>query len=379
MPLIRRAALSVVAVTLTWSSVLAPEPVIAQQRELANPAASSEPSDLAVDRVHVDANADTVEVRLSARNLDVDGDGYLATNVELSASPAADADDRVSRLEGWNDGGAWDVRGATMLKGRVSQLPPGAVSVERSGSSIVVRVKTSSLGWSGPVYLSAAVITTRHVASAHTTSADPQQFRLGPVATTPDPTRTTVSLSRTSRIAGREPVTATITATPALPGTVVVTDGSHEIGRLVTSDGRARLGIPASLSVGAHFLRATFRPRDSVRHASSSATAALRVVRAPARATRTSVTLSRSTWVRGRGKLARAAIVVSGRALGTVTLFDGRKKLRTLVLRHGAARYTFSRRFSVGVHRVRAVFRPADPRLHRASSSAVHRLKVAAR
>lgn len=114
MSVFRRVALGAVATALTGSALAAPQRVSAQQREPANPAASKDPADLAVDRARVDASAETTTVRLDARNLDIHGDGYPATNVELAASPRFVADDRVSRLEGWSDGGGWSARGADL-------------------------------------------------------------------------------------------------------------------------------------------------------------------------------------------------------------------------------------------------------------------------
>ncbi len=379
--LVRRAALGAVVTALAWSTLAAPAPASAQQRELANPVASTDPADLAVERVHVDANAESVTVRLAARNLDIDGDGYLATYAELASSPEADVNDEISRIDAAVSGSGWDVHGATMLDGTVRQLPDTAVSVSRAGETVTLRVKTAALGWTGPVYVNAGVITRHHVAQAQA-SLDDRHLRLGPVATSPDATRTSMALSRTSRTAGREPVVATIATTPALAGVVVLTDGTRELGRVPSRHGRATFSVPASLAAGTHVLRATFRPQDPVRHTPSVASAVLRVLRAPAppaRTTRTTLRLTRPTQVRGRGKPSRATVVVSGGAVGTVALYDGRHRLRTLVLRHGVARYTFSRRLKVGVHRVRAVFRPADARRHRPSSSSVRRLKVVRR
>ncbi|WP_020693373.1 Ig-like domain repeat protein [Aeromicrobium massiliense] len=378
MLLVRRVAVGAVATALTWSTLAAPEAASAQQRDFANPLASTDPADLAVERVHLDANAESVSVRLDARNVDIDGDGYLAAYAELASSPDAAVNDEITRLDAAIGENRWNVRGATMLKGSVRQLPSTAVSVSRVGGAITLQVKTSALGWSGPVYVNGGVITRRHVANAQA-SLDDRRLRIGPVATTPDPTRTTLSLSRASRTAGREPVTATVTTAPAVPGVVLVSDGTREIGRVTQRNGRATFVIPASLSIGTHTLRATFRPLDTARHASSASSATLRVLRPPARTTRTALRLSRTAMVRGRSKPARAAVVVSGRASGTVTLYDGRRRLRTLVLRHGVARYTFSRRLKVGVHRVKAVYRPADVRVHRPSASPVRRLKVTRR
>ncbi|MBB3042284.1 hypothetical protein [Nocardioides soli] len=76
--------------------------------------------------------------------------------------------------------------------------------------------------------------------------------------------------------------------------------------------------------------------------------------------TKLRVRLNRTTYVVGTKPRVQATAVVSGVALGRVTFYDGRKKLRTVAVRDGRASVRLTARPSVGKHRIRGRLAPTS-------------------
>jgi 5'-nucleotidase len=168
-------------------------------------------------------------------------------------------------------------------------------------------------------------------------------------------------------------VRASAAVSPAGAGRVDFFDGSTRLGAATVAAGRASVNLPRSLRVGAHTIRAVYTPTDQ-RYASSQATARL-TVRAPARATVTAIRLTKTkqTYAKNRAKV---RVVVSGKPAGRVVIWDRGRKIKTLVLRNGAATYQLPKRLKRGTHLFKATFTPAYPAQHKPSGSRTVKLII---
>lgn len=130
-------------------------------------------------------------------------------------------------------------------------------------------------------------------------------------------TAVTVAPSSTATVRG-EPVSATVTVTDAVPGTVALLVDGQPVGSPVTVGGTGAVSLPVttpaggSLPVGAHPVSASFTPTDGATYAGSTATA--QTVSVAKAATTTAVSVAPTTLT------ARIAVTAPGRAdaAGTV-------------------------------------------------------------
>lgn len=355
---------------------LAAAPAMAQQRSFENPLATTSPSDLDISALSSDASRNTVMVRLTTQNL---GDTF--TVQAYLAQDRVERDGRYVVLEAEVEngtakvvGGGSDPDGGDALPGE--PLPASAVSFVRRGAELQLSVDTSVLGWTGPYYVGGWLQDEEFSVFAAAELDRAQDGRLvyfGPVSTAPDNTRTSVRLSSPSQTFGRTPARVVAGASPAVPGTMTFYAGRTRVASVAAPRGTASLVLPATLRAGAHALRVTFTPTDTARHAASTGGTSLRVA---AQSTTTTVRLSKAKQAFRGKKPARATITVSGRATGTVTVYDGRKRLKTLRLSGGRATYTLPRTLRTGKHSIKAVYRPAVTGTYASSTSRTVRLTV---
>lgn len=370
----RRITAAVLGATLLGGALTA-APATAQQRDYANPLATVSTSDLDITKVTADANRGTVGVRLVTQNL---GDTFTI-EVDLSENRVP-ASGRMTILRAKvEDGTAVSVTGTTVpdmaVESRDVPLPTTAVGFTRRDAELELSVDTSALPWSGLFHVGAWLQDEEFSVIAAERFDRGQDFAptfFGPVSTAPDATRTTVRLSSPGQTFGRTPARVVAAAAPAVPGTMTFYDGRTRLASVAAPRGTASLALPATLRAGAHALRVVFSPTDTARRAASAGGGTLRV---SAQATTTTVRLSKVKQ-RYRGTPARVAVTVSGRASGTVTVHDGRRRLATLRLKAGRATYALPRTLKPGRHSLKAVYRPAVAGTYAGSTSRTVRLTV---
>ncbi|MDR1427810.1 MAG: Ig-like domain-containing protein [Bifidobacteriaceae bacterium] len=84
-----------------------------------------------------------------------------------------------------------------------------------------------------------------------------------------------------------------------------------------------------------------------------------------------SVKASATSFVQGKSPVKLTATVKAGgkRAAGTVTFYDGKKKLKAVKLKAGKAAYTLPASLSVGTHKIRATYKPKSPKVRAVSKN----------
>lgn len=357
---------------------LAAAPATAQQREYTNTLSTpAVPTDLDVATVGVDANRSTLTIRFGSQNLgdDFNAVAYVTEQKKGSSGKLLIVDAVVS------DGDLLRLTAGTVADAGGEfdpvDLPDGSAQFVRRGNELVFTVKASAIPWSGPVHVGGRLDSpdgSRFVAESFdfTTGTAPTFF--GPITTAADPTTTTLGLSSSRQVYGQTRPTVLTAKVPAgVAGSVTFRDGARTLGVVKQAGGTARLTLPRTLLAGAHTLTATFVPTDRTHYSTSTAATWLTV--AP-QATTTAVRLSKTKQRLRGSKPARATITVSGRAAGTVTVYDGRRKLRTIRLSAGRATYTLPRTLTAGRHSIKAVYRPATAGTYAASTSRTVRLTV---
>ncbi|WP_019143868.1 Ig-like domain-containing protein [Aeromicrobium massiliense] len=358
---------------------LAAAPASAQQREYTNPLSTpTVTTDLDVPSLSVDATPSTLDVRLRTENLGGDYtvelllaqrrtlDGGHGINLRAEVS-----DDVVTSLSGF---AVPDVT----KEGDVTPLPASTLGFQRTGGLLRITLATTSVVWDGGIHVGGRLRETsgndRFFAAAFNLESGLPPTLFGPITTAADPTSTTLGLSASRQVYGQTRPTVLTAKVPAgVTGSVTFRDGARTLGVVKQAGGTARLTLPRTLLAGTHTLTATFVPTDRTRHSTSTAATWLTV---SPHATTTAVRLSKAKQRLRGSKPARATITVSGRAPGTVTVYDGRRKLRTVRLSAGRATYTLPRTLKVGRHSIKAVYRPATTGTYAASTSSTVRLTV---
>jgi hypothetical protein len=164
-------------------------------------------------------------------------------------------------------------------------------------------------------------------------------------------------------------LTATVTPSSAA-GAVQFRDGSKILKTVSVSSGMASYSTNA-LTVGVHKLSATFVPTNAGLYAES--TSSTHAVKISAHLTTTSLKASKASITKGKRLILTAK--ESPPAAGSVTFFDGPKKLASVKVSKGQASYA-STKFAVGTHLFKAKFTPSKAAAYKASTSKVLRVKV---
>ncbi len=168
---------------------------------------------------------------------------------------------------------------------------------------------------------------------------------------------------------GRIAVHATVSL--GVSGRVDFHDGTRRLGSVAVRRAAASLTLPRGLSAGTHRIRAVFSPSGTA-HAPSQTQAVLTVRPRP---TTTTLKLTRTTQSFGRNR-ATARVAVAGGPAGRVAIWDGRRRLATVVVVRGSATYKLPARLKRGTHRVLAEFAPANPGQHTSSTSTTVKLRI---
>jgi hypothetical protein len=374
MHLVRRVSALAIGVALC-GGLLVSSPAAGQQRAYPNPLQTKVTDDPDITSVKLDATTSRITTTFITENV---GAGANLEMVLSSTRNLGDSSKRYVALGVAHLGtDEQTIAGFRLADDKSEEIPTKALQVRWDGNAISVSVDTAQAGHTGPFYVVAGLGTPSRVSYAAASYTDQGFEGLGPVATVPDPSRTSVSLSSARQVYGKGGVRASVRAKPAVPGRVELFDGATRIQSVSTRTGAVTLQVPASLRPGTHRLRVRFTPTDALHHAPSEATAGFTVV-APARRTVTRLKLSKSRQVRGKTP-ARATVVVSSAPAGTVTILDGTRKLRTVKVRQGRTSVVLPRTLKAGTHTIRAVFRPADLRAVLGSVSKSVRLRVVKR
>lgn len=371
----------IVAATLgatLLGGALVAAPATAQQRDYTNGLAThGVPTDTDVPHVSVDANRSTVQLTMHTENL---GDDFDA-EVYLAQRKVPDGGHGLMMRAEVRNGVVTGLYGSSMPdvteEVNVTQLPADALAFSRRGADVTLGVRTSLLPWTGPIHVGGQLDdragSTRFIAESAPTGFGVFPTFLGPITTAADPTTTALSLSAPRQVFGQPRATVLTARVPAgAAGSVTFRDGATALGTVKQVGGVARLSLPRTLRAGVHTLTATFAPADRARYSTSTAATWLSVSAQP---TTTAVRLSKGKQ-KYRGKPARLVVTISGRASGTVTVLDGRRRLKVVRVKDGRAAYTLPRTLKAGKHRITAVFRPATAGTYAGSTSNTVRLRV---
>lgn len=184
-------------------------------------------------------------------------------------------------------------------------------------------------------------------------------------------TTTSLSVSPTSTTYGKSvKLTATVKPTSAA-GTVDFYDGSKKIGSSKVSSGTATLST-SSLAGGTQKLKATFVPTDSDAFAGSSSNT--KSVKIAAAATTTKLSASKTSIKKGTKETLTATLSPSA-ATGTVTFYDGSKKLGSAKVSKGKATYSTTK-LATGSQVLKAKFAPSSTADYESSTSKTVTVKV---
>ena len=175
----------------------------------------------------------------------------------------------------------------------------------------------------------------------------------------PGSTTTVLGVSPAGPVAAGTTETITATVTPgAAAGTVQFLDGVTPIGAPVTVSGGAAQ-TTTTLAAGTHSLTAHFVSGNASFNDSTSAAVSY-VVKPPATATTTALTVTPAGPVTFGTSVTLAAAVTPSSAAGTVQFLDGTTVLDTKSVSAGAASLT-TVGLSGGQHTLSATFVPTDP------------------
>jgi Bacterial Ig-like domain (group 3) len=164
----------------------------------------------------------------------------------------------------------------------------------------------------------------------------------------------TVTWPRSATYGVASTVRVRVAASSGSPtGTVKVTEGAVTLGTATLSAGVATLRIAATaLKPGAHTLKATYAGTADIAAGSSTA-GTLKVAKATARASNRLA--AAKIKARAKGKLTVTVTSTGVVPTGTVTVFDGRKKIATGTLRNGKVVIALPR-LRKGTHKIHAVY-----------------------
>lgn len=189
--------------------------------------------------------------------------------------------------------------------------------------------------------------------------------------TTAAPTSTTTALavSPSKPVYGAK-VTLSATVSPAVAGSVKFLDGTKVLHTVGVTSGTASYST-TTLSGGSHKLKATFVPTDTQTYAGSSST--VHTVTVSAESTATTLKASKTTLKHG-AKLTLSAAEKPA-AAGSVTFYDGTKKLGSVTVKSGAASLSTTK-LTVGSHKLKATFTPSSTANYSKSTSKTLTVKV---
>ena len=362
-------------VALAAASLLAPSAAFAAQETFSNPIDTQATDDFDISSVDIRYTASTLTVTthfenyaspdwqaivyiMSGRSSDPATVGYIVIADTTAGTSTLDA---VTYANSTTTSAAVD--GVTVVK-------------DEGAKTITASVPASKIGWNTPVYVTAVLQDNNGDSAFAAKQISPDILGLGPVAKGPALTATAVALTSPTQVYGSTPAVLVASVSPAnVPGKVELVEGATVVSTAVVTNGTAVVVLPTSAPSGVHNYFARFVPNDAEIFASSVWGPFPFTVTSVAKATKTTVTLSKKSQKFKKGP-AKVKVVVTEKAVGTVTIFDGKKKLKTVTLKGGKATYTLSKTLKKGKHTIKAVFTPANVESFKASTSKSVKLTV---
>lgn len=184
-------------------------------------------------------------------------------------------------------------------------------------------------------------------------------------------TATTLTVSPSSSAYHGTAVTLKASVTPSTAaGTVQFRDGTKLLSSVPVSAGAASYSTK-TLADGTHKLTATFVPTSATAYSQSSSTAHSLTVKAHPTATK----LKASKTSIKKGKKLTLTATETPKVAGSVTFYDGTKKLAKVTAKSGKATYA-TKKLKKGTHKIKAVFTPSNTANDSASTSKVVKVKV---
>ena len=380
-PLMRmRSMVGIAAVAVLAGAALSAAPVSAAVTSFVNPLATAPTDNFDIVSSDVDFTAATLTVTSHTQNL-VAGE----TTYFVYVLPAGKS---LAENNGAFGFGGTSENGASVTNTQHAE-PSGAITGETANSQVTLTVDvasqtlrasipTSLIPTSAPLDFFA--VTYGDSGSAYiakTFSSSPVSVTgLGPLPIPLTATTTKLALSFGSQAYGGTPVAALVSVSPAnASGSVQILSDGVPVANVPVSNGTAFANLPQTLASGPHSISATFTPTDAQAFSASSSTAAPFTVTSVAKATKTTVTLSKKSQ-KFKKSPAKVKVVVTEKAVGTVTIFDGKKKLKTVTLKGGKATYTLSKTLKKGKHTIKAVFTPTNVESFKTSTSKSVKLTV---
>jgi hypothetical protein len=242
----------------------------------------------------------------------------------------------------------------------MADFPNSDVSSDGYAHIYQLRLRTSTIGNSPSIkYDSADILISGSTWSVLYTTA----------ATVTTSTGLSLSVGPSTYYGTSVKLTATVTPSDAV-GNVQFFDGSNQIGQRALSAGTASLAT-TSLSDSTHSLTAKFVPSDA--NAFTTSTSSVKSLKVTAHPTTTTLKSSKTTAVAKQAITLTATVSLSPN--GTVTFYDGAKKISVVSLLKGSAHVTTSS-LSVGVHSIKAVFTPKVSAAFATSTSSVVKITV---
>ncbi len=242
----------------------------------------------------------------------------------------------------------------------MSDFPNNDTSSDGYAHIYQLRLRTSTSGNSPSIqYDSADIVISGSTWSVLYTAA-------GTVSTS---TSLAVSVGTSTYYGTSVKLTATVTPSNAV-GSVQFYDGTKSLGQVALSAGSAVL-TTSTLTDATHSLTAKFVPTDANAFTNSTSTA--KSLKVSAHPTTTTLKASKSS-LKVKQALTLTA-TVSGSPNGSITFYDGTKKLSTIALVKGVAHVTTSA-LAAGVHSIKATFAPKVAAAFVASTSSVVKITV---
>jgi hypothetical protein len=164
-------------------------------------------------------------------------------------------------------------------------------------------------------------------------------------------------------------LTATVTPSDAV-GSVQFLDGTKLLGSIAVSSGSATYSTTKLLDA-THSLKATFVPTNSANFAGS--TSSVKTLKVSAKVTTTALKASKTSLLVKQTLTLTATEAPA--ASGSITFYDGAKKLVVVKVAKGAAHYS-TNKLAVGVHSLKATFTPSSASADKASTSKVVKVTI---
>ena len=368
----------VVAAVVAASVLLVPSAATAAQASFTNPLADPDPANFAVTRI--DATYTDAALTVVAHTRNSIGPGFTAYLYALDGPFTPGVSGKGYIVVGDSADGTTVELNAVNYDGpgnTVASTEGVTIARDAESGTVTFTIPTARIFFAGPVYLIGQLADGSNQSEyfAQNVSSFPATG-LGPIVKGPSPTTTAVTLTSTSQVYASTPGALVARITPATAaGTIQIVEGSTILTSAPVTGGVAVLNVPVNLSTGVHTFTARFVPADPVALSISDSAPISFTVISAAKATKTTVTLSKKTQTYKKSP-AKLAVSVEGKPAGSVAIYDGAKLVKTLALKNGKASYTLPKTLKKGTHSIKAVYITPNIEAYQASTSNTVKLKV---